>query len=210
MDIATIVIIAINALVSFKGFEDRYFFDKYKFNIAGIQRGEQARFVTSGFLHADLQHLAFNMITLYFFADIVIYVLGTASFLLIYLVSLLAGNFLSYALHKHEYHYSAIGASGAVSGVIYSAILLFPEMRIYGFIPGYIFGLGYLVYTIYGMKNKSDNIGHDAHFGGAAGGFITTIIYAPELIYEETLAVVFLLVPIIALFILLRTGRLDN
>ncbi|MDP5077882.1 MAG: rhomboid family intramembrane serine protease, partial [Nonlabens sp.] len=63
MDIATIVIIAINALVSFKGFEDRYFFDKYKFNIAGIQRGEQARFVTSGFLHADLQHLAFNMIT---------------------------------------------------------------------------------------------------------------------------------------------------
>jgi membrane associated rhomboid family serine protease len=150
------------------------------------------------------------MITLFFFAGIVIYSFGTAGFLLIYLVSLLAGNFLSYAMHKHEYHYSAIGASGAVSGIIYSAILLFPEMRIYGFIPGYIFGLGYLVYTIYGMKNKSDNIGHDAHFGGAAGGFIATIIYAPGLIYEETLTVILLLVPIIALFILMRTGKLNS
>jgi membrane associated rhomboid family serine protease len=210
MDIATIAIIAINALVSLKGFNDRGFFDKYKFNIAGIQRGEQVRFVTSAFLHADFQHLAFNMITLFFFAGIVVTVLGTPSFLLIYTVSLLTGNFLSYFLHKHEYDYSAIGASGAVSGIIYSAILLFPEMRIYGFIPGYIFGLGYMIYTIYGMKNKTDNIGHDAHFGGAAGGLVATIIYAPALIYEETLTVVLLLVPIVALFVLIRTGKLNN
>jgi membrane associated rhomboid family serine protease len=210
MDIATIVIIAINALVSFKGFEDRYFFDKYKFNIAGIQRGEQARFVTSGFLHADLQHLAFNMITLFFFAGYVVYNLGTPSFILIYGVSLLAGNFLSYALHKNEYHYSAIGASGAVSGIIYAAILLDPSIYIYGLIPGYIFGIGYMVYTIYGMKTKTDNIGHDAHFGGAAGGLISTIIYKPSLLQEQTLTVVLLCVPIIVLFILIKTGKLNN
>ncbi len=210
MNIATIVIIAINALVSFKGFEDRYFFDKYKFNIAGIQRGEQARFVTSGFLHADLQHLAFNMITLFFFAGYVVNNLGTPSFLLIYAVSLLAGNFLSYALHKDEYHYSAIGASGAVSGIIYAAILLDPSIYIYGLIPGYIFGIGYMVYTIYGMKTKTDNIGHDAHFGGAAGGLISTIIYKPSLLQDQTLTVVLLCVPIIVLFILIKTGKLNN
>lgn len=208
MEIATIAIIAINAVISYKGFSDRFFFDKYKFNIAGIQRGEQVRFISSAFLHADLRHLAFNMITLFFFAGYVIHNLSVPSFILVYMVSLLAGNFLSYVLHKNEYHYSAIGASGAVSGIIYAAILLDSSIYIYGLIPGYIFGLGYLVYTIYGMKSNTDNIGHDAHFGGAAGGLLATLIYKPDLIYEQTLTVVILLAPIIALFVLIQTGKL--
>jgi membrane associated rhomboid family serine protease len=154
IDIVTIVIIGITCLISFKGFKDYDFFDQYKFNILGIQRGESYRFFSSGFLHLDVQHLLFNMLTLYFFAGIVVYSLGTVAFLIIYIVSLLGGNFLSYMFHKDENHYSAIGASGAVSGIIYSAILLLPEMMIYGIIPGYIFGIGYLVYSIYGIKNK--------------------------------------------------------
>lgn len=153
LDIVTIVVIATNVIISFKGFQDYGFKSKYLFNIAGIQRGEQFRFFTSGFLHADQRHLLFNMITLFFFAGTVVTKLGDIQFLIIYLTSLLAGNFLSYLFHKDEYHYSALGASGAVSGIIYSAIVLDPTMRIYFGIPGFIFGIGYLIYSFYGMKN---------------------------------------------------------
>ena len=120
--IATIIIIAANVVISLKGFNDFSFFEKYKFNIAGIQRGEQIRMFSSGFLHVDFTHLLFNMLTLYFFAEVVIYNVGVSKFVIIYLLSLLVGNLLSFIMHKEEYHYSAVGASGAVMGVLYSAI----------------------------------------------------------------------------------------
>jgi membrane associated rhomboid family serine protease len=148
------------------------------------------------------------MLTLYFFAGIVVAYLGTIPFIIIYVVSLLGGNFLSYLFHKDEYHYSAIGASGAVAGIIYSAILLLPEMMIYGIIPGYIFGIGYLIYSIYGIKNRVGNIGHDAHFGGAVAGYLTTLIYDFNLIFDQTLIVVALLIPIIILIVLKQLGKL--
>ncbi|ARN76913.1 rhomboid family intramembrane serine protease [Nonlabens spongiae] len=208
LDIATIVIIASNCVVSFKGFSDLLFKSKYLFNIAAIQRGEQYRFITSGFLHADERHLLFNMITLFFFAGTVVDRLGSLSMVIIYLVSLIGGNLLSYVFHKDEYHYSALGASGAVSGIIYAAILLDPSMRIYFGIPGYIFGIGYLIYSIYGMKVKRDNIGHDAHFGGAMTGFAVTLFYDFDIVYQQPLIVGAMLIPIIALFVLMKTGRI--
>jgi membrane associated rhomboid family serine protease len=204
LDIVTIVIIVANLIISFKGFQDYAFKSKYLFNIAGIQRGEQWRFFTSGFLHADQQHLFFNMLTLFFFSNVVVSKLGAVSFLIIYLVSLLAANFLSYLLHKDEYHYSALGASGAVSGIIYSAILLDPSMRIYFGIPGFVFGIGYLIYSFYGMKRLNDNIGHDAHFGGAVAGILVTLMYNFDLIYTNTLTVVALTATIIVLFVLMK------
>lgn len=209
LDIVTIVIIAACGLVSYKGFQDRAFFDKYKFNIAGIKNGEQLRFLTSGFLHADFQHFLFNMITLYFFAGPVVFELGDVGFLVVYFASLLGGGLLSYVFHKDEYHYSAIGASGAVSGIIYAAILLDPRIYIYGFIPGYVFAIGYLAYSIYGMKSKTDNIGHDAHFGGAVAGYVVTILYDYNIIFEQTLTVILLLIPIIALFVMKKMGKLE-
>ncbi|PRP66572.1 rhomboid family intramembrane serine protease [Nonlabens agnitus] len=208
IDLVTIAIIAITCIISFKGFQDLEFFDKYKFNIYGIQRGEHFRFFTSGFLHLDLQHLFVNMLTLYFFANIVVSSLGDVSFVILYIVSLLGGNFLSYLFHKDEYHYSAIGASGAVSGILYSSILLFPEMMIYGIIPGYVFGIGYLVYSIYGIKNRVGNIGHDAHFGGAVAGYATTLIYDYRIILSEPITVIALLIPIIILFVLMKLGKI--
>lgn len=208
IDTVTLVIIVACSLVSYKGFQDRSFFDRYKFNIAGIQRGEQIRFLTSGFLHADLQHLIFNMLTLYFFANWVVAYIGDIGFLVVYFASLLGGGLLSFIFHKDEYHYSAIGASGAVSGIVYAAILLEPGIYIYGIIPGYVFGIGYLIYSIYGMKNKVDNIGHDAHFGGAVAGYLVTLLYDHHVIFEQTLTVVLMLVPIIALFVLKKIGKL--
>ncbi|WP_412984596.1 rhomboid family intramembrane serine protease [Pontimicrobium sp. IMCC45349] len=209
----TLIIIGANVVLSLKGFNDFSFFEKNKFNIGGIQRGEQSRMVSSGFLHVDMQHLLFNMITLFFFAGVVIDYLGQTNFAIIYFGSLIVGNLLSYYFHKHEYHYSAVGASGAVTGILYSAILLNPEMSLYMFfvpipIPAYLFGIGYLLYSIYGMKNKVGNIGHDAHFGGAIGGYVITLLMATWL-FEKNLAMVALLaVPIVLLFVMRKTGHI--
>lgn len=213
MDIILIAIIAITVLVSLKGFNDIFFLRKYEFHIGSIRAGEQYRMFSSAFLHADIAHLAFNMLTLFFFAPIVVEFLGNLSFLLVYVGSLIFGSLLTLMLHKDEYGYRAIGASGAVTGVLYSAILLQPNMSIYFFfipigIPAYIFGIIYLLYSIYGMKAKSDNIGHTAHFGGAIGGYAITLMYRPALFAEDTLTVILLAIPIAILFILERTGKL--
>ncbi len=216
IDIVLIIIIAINVLVSITGFNDFSFLEKYKFNIGGIRRGEHVRMLSSGFLHVDTTHLFFNMFTLYFFAPEVIKGFGNVKFLIIYFISLLLGNLFSLFFHKDEYHYSAVGASGAVSGVIYSSILMFPEKKLhFVFLPfenlgikGYIFGIVYLLYSIYGMKNRVGNIGHDAHFGGAVGGYLTTLLFAPFLFEKNMLIVILMAIPIVILFVMQRLGKL--
>ncbi|MDO5980715.1 rhomboid family intramembrane serine protease [Flavivirga spongiicola] len=212
LDLITIIIIAANVIISYKGFGDYSFFDKYKFHVGGVQRGEQIRMFSSGFLHVDTQHLLFNMLTLYFFAGVVITLLSPLYFLLIYIGSLLLGSLLSLYFHKNEYHYSAVGASGAVTGILYAAILLRPGMDLYMFfipvpIPAYIFGVGYLLYSIYGMKNRIGNIGHDAHFGGAIGGYLITLILSPGLFKTNLLMIGLLAVPIVLLFVLKKMGK---
>ena len=106
------------------------------------------------FLHVDISHLFLNMFTLYFFAPVVISWFGSIKFLIIYLVSLIAGSLLALVFHKDEPYYSAVGASGAVMGVLYAAILLNPDMQL-GImfipipVPAYVVGIGYLLYSIY-------------------------------------------------------------
>ena len=214
LSIVTIVIIAANVVISLKGFDDRSFFERYKFNVGSIRRGEQIRMFSSGFLHANTTHLFMNMFTLYFFADTVVNGLSNIYFVIIYIASLIFGNLLSLYFHKDEYLYSAIGASGAVTGILYSAILLRPDMSLYMFfvpipIPGYIFGIGYLLYSIYGMKNRIGNIGHDAHFGGAIGGYLITLILKPSLLETNLGYVALLAIPIIILFVMHKTGKLS-
>ncbi|MCY1229482.1 Rhomboid family protein [compost metagenome] len=162
---------------------------------------------SSGFLHVDIAHLAFNMLTLYLFAPYVISGLGSFTFLMVYAGSLILGNLLTMALHKNDYSYRAVGASGAVIGVVYAAILVQPALEIY-FMPGYIFGIIYLLYSIYGMKSKSDNIGHTAHFGGAVGGYLITLSRVPEMITENTQTVIILALPIIILFVMAKMGKI--
>jgi membrane associated rhomboid family serine protease len=213
ISIYTLIIIALNALCSFKGFKDRSFFESYKFNIGGIKRGEQLRILVSGFLHVDLQHLLFNMITLYFFADHVIHSVGPFYFFLIYFGSLIFGNLLSYYFHKNELYYSAVGASGAVTGILYAAILLYPGMNLYLYfipipIPSYVVGVGYMLYSIYGMKSRVGNIGHDAHFGGAIGGYVLTLLIAPQVLETHLWMVLILAVPIILLFLMHKNNKI--
>ena len=111
--------------------------------------------------------------------------------------------------HKSEPYYSAVGASGAVSGVVYSAIILNPEMSLILFpipipLPGYVFGVGYLLYSMYAMKKQIGNIGHSAHLGGAIGGFLITVIIYPEILVQNTLIVGLLAIPIVLLFLIER------
>ena len=213
MHVATIAIIAANVLVSIKGFNDTSFFDRYKFNISAIIAGQKERTVTSGFLHVDLAHLFFNMFTLYFFADVVIQWLGAGKFIGIYFASLIAGSLLAIFFHKNEPQYSAVGASGAVTGILYAAILLQPGMDLFLMfipipIPAYVVGIGYLLYSIYGMKSRLGNIGHTAHFGGAIGGFALTLLFKPDLIFTETLMVGLLAIPIVILFGMQKMGKI--
>lgn len=208
-----LLLIGLTVLTSFKGFNDLSFFRKYEFHIGSIRAGENVRMFSSAFLHADLGHLFFNMFTLFMFAPVVINYLDSFSFMVIYFGSLVCGSLLTLLFHKDDYSYRAIGASGAVTGVLYAAILLNPDMSLYLFfipipIPAYIFGIGYLLYSIYGMKAKNDNIGHTAHFGGAIGGYLITILKEPAMLTENTFMVVLLAIPIVILFVLAKTGKL--
>lgn len=213
LNLITILVIVANVIISYKGFNDSYFFEKYKFNTGAIRRGEKIRVVSSGFLHVDGTHLFFNMFTLYIFANVVVNGLGDMGFLAVYVGSLLLGNYLSFFFHKDNPYYNAVGASGAVSGILYAAILLRPDMDLYMFfvpipIPAYIFGIGYMLYSIYGMKRQLGNIGHDAHFGGAVGGYLLTIALAPWVLTEQLWLVGLLAIPIIILFVLQKTGQM--
>ncbi|MCO5723474.1 rhomboid family intramembrane serine protease [Robiginitalea marina] len=213
LHLATLAVIAANVLVSLRGFKDSSFFERYKFHIGAIQGGQKDRMMTSGFLHVDGAHLILNMFTLYFFADVVIRWFGAGKFLLIYIISLLAGSLLAVFFHRREPYYSAVGASGAVTGVLYAAILLQPDMRLaLMFIPipfpAYVLGIAYLLYSIYGMKQRLGSIGHTAHFGGAVGGYVTTLIFMPSIIQAHPVMVLLLALPIVLLFLLEKMGKL--
>ncbi|WP_440121138.1 rhomboid family intramembrane serine protease [Tenacibaculum sp. Ill] len=200
-----IILIVANVLVSLKGFSDAAFFDRYKFQVQKILGGEKIRMLTSGFLHVDWLHLGFNMYALYLFGKVVDSSFGTLNFVLIYFASLIAGSMYSLYQHKRIPYYSAVGASGAVSGVIFSSIMLYPSMELIMLpipvpIPGYVFGVGYLLYSIYGMKNQVGNIGHSAHLGGAIGGYLITLVLRPSVITNHTIMVSIMALIIVGLF----------
>lgn len=198
-------LIIANVLMSIKGFNDPVFFDRYKFQVQRVLGGEKIRMVSSGFLHVDWLHLGFNMYALYLFGKVVDSSFGTLNFVLIYFASLLAGSMYSLYQHKKESYYSAVGASGAVSGVVFSSIMLYPSMELIMLpipipIPGYVFGIGYLLYSIYGMKNQVGNIGHSAHLGGAIGGYLITLVLRPSVITNHTIMVGIMALIIVGLF----------
>ncbi len=212
MDAVLLILIGINVIFSYQGFNDPSFFRKYEFHIGSIRAGDQIRMVSSAFLHADIIHLVFNMMTLYFFAPTVIAFMGNISFLIVYFGSLIFGSLLTLYFHKDDYSYRAIGASGAVTGVLYSAILFQPDSWIGLFflieMPAYIFGILYLLYSIYGMRAQNDNIGHAAHFGGAIGGYLITLSKNPYLFTDNLFIVIVLAIPIIILFVMLKMGKI--
>lgn len=191
------------------GFSDRDLNNKLIFNVGAVLRDKQwYRLITSSFLHGDWMHLIFNMMTLYFFSDIIVEAFGAWRYLVIYFASVLCGGLLSLFVHRREPYYLALGASGGVVGILFAAIALVPNAQIGllfipGRIPGWLFGILYLGYSIYGMRSNSDNIGHDAHLGGAAAGLLLTILFAPGVLSAHGLYIGIMIVPLIVLAVLL-------
>ncbi|RKT01963.1 rhomboid family intramembrane serine protease [Chryseobacterium defluvii] len=206
MNILILIIIA-TSIISFIAFNNIGVFEKYKFSVGAIQqRKEYIRLLSAGFLHADIMHLVFNMLTLYFFGPIVIEGFGNIGFLLIYFGSILLGNIFSLFIYQKQPWYSAIGASGGVSGILFAAIAMIPKLGIYLFfipipIPGYVFGLVYFGYSVYMMLNprEHDNIGHAAHLGGAFFGLVYAVIIQPDRAMENALYLGIMAVPLLYL-----------
>ena len=199
--ILTLSLIITNGIVSYKGLNDFTFFNKFSFNIDQILvTKDYKRLITSGFLHADWTHFGFNMITLYFFSRGLESSVGFFSFLILYFVSLLGGNLFALYIHRNHPDYTAIGASGAISGLIFASIGLFPGMEI-GFIllpiyiPAWLYGMAYVLYSIYGIKSQKDNIGHEAHLGGGIVGLLTAIILNPNIMTTNYLPIILIIIP---------------
>lgn len=211
MGILSVILIIANVIVSYRGFKDGIFYNKYKFNVdAVLLYKDYKRLVTSGFLHVNWMHLIFNMLALYFFSGSLELSLGPVRFLLIYFLSLIGGDLLSLFIHRHDGGYDSVGASAGVSGLIYAAIALFPGMKI-GLlfipigIPGWLFGLVYVLYSIYGIRSRKNNIGHDAHLGGALIGLIVAIILHPSVLITNTWPIVIIMLPSVAFIYIIIT-----
>lgn len=160
-------------------------FSEWPYQIVHEKRYYQM--ITSAFIHANFMHLLFNMFALYtfgsfleaFFIQSFGALPGSLYFFLIYFISLFAGSILTVIFHYNNPQYVAVGASGAVSGIVFSYIIFFPKSMLYVFfipMPAYIFAVLWIAFSIYGMRSKLGNIGHEAHLGGALGGFVSTLI----------------------------------
>jgi membrane associated rhomboid family serine protease len=202
-----LAILLVTFFVSYKGFKDARYFDRYAFRVEDIRYGRQYyRLLTSGLLHTGWAHLIINGLTFYWFSSSVEAMLGYRNFLLLYVASLLGGSLLSLLLHRNDSSYTAVGASGAISGLVFAAIALFPDMEVgmLGvYMPGWLYGMLYVVYSAYGITARRDNIGHDAHLGGGLVGLATAVILLPELLLTSYVAIAAIVVPTLAFFYLL-------
>ena len=164
-----------------QGFIETAIFEPYY-----VARGRRLHtLITGNLVHANIPHLAFNMLSLYFFAPPLEQTVGSMNFLWIYLASMIIADIPSLIRYRNEPEYKTLGASGAVSGVVFSMILFYPTMRMGLFllppiIPAWLFGPLYLAYSFYSSRHINDNINHDAHIWGALGGMLCTIVLIPE------------------------------
>ena len=188
----TLIIIAVTVVFSLIGLGSQEFFSRFRFNpYIIIRSGQYYRFLTYGLLHADFFHLAINMFVLYSFGGVVLDAYGILFqekgvyyYVLLYLGGILLSVLPSFGKHKNNPYYNAVGASGAVSAVVFASILFVPTGKIMIFpipfgIPAFIFGVLYLVYSAVMARRGKDNIGHDAHFWGAVFGVLFTLALKP-------------------------------
>lgn len=186
----TYLIIIATGVLTFWGFQKPEFFERLLFDNRSIQQNkEYYRLVSSGFLHADWMHFAFNMFSLYSFGHYIEKFYQATNLLLIYFVSIIGGNLLSLLIYR-EVPYRAIGASGGVCGVIYASIFLLPGGSIYILpipfpIPSWVYAILFLLISFYGIRSAKGNIGHVAHLGGALIGLAVTFLLFPRALMAQ-------------------------
>ncbi|MFN8284310.1 MAG: rhomboid family intramembrane serine protease [Chitinophagales bacterium] len=194
----TYIIIGITVITSLMAFNNQKLASELIFNPYVIdKRKEYFRFISAGLIHGDMMHLFFNMYTLYFFGRVVesyfqhtFSQFGITLYILLYLSGLVMSSTYSFYKHKDNPHYNALGASGAISAVLFCSIMLLPTMKIgifpfsliMGGISAFIFGPIYLLYCVYMAKRGMDNIGHEAHFFGAVWGILYIVLLKHEVL----------------------------
>ena len=190
----TLLIVIITVIASLYAWRDESVFSRWLFNPYRVSRdNEYYRFLTSGFIHADIGHLAFNLISFYSFGNIVeqtfSYLFGPSTgriyFLALYLLGIIVANLPTYFKHRHNPGYSSIGASGGVSSVVFVGILFYPLQKLYLFfipigIPGFIFGALYMLYSYVESRRGTGRLNHDAHLWGALFGILFVIAIYPD------------------------------
>lgn len=200
-DVISYLLIILTALVSYRGFKDHFFFEKYEFGVDKVRLyKDYKRLITSGFLHVNWMHLIFNMLALFFFAGS----MSWLDLLLIYFASMAGGNLLSLLVYKNQGDYTSVGASGAVNGIIFATIALEPGIKVM-FMPGWLFGLVYIGLTIYGVRSKRDNIGHEAHLGGAIIGMLLAIALHPVALVQNYITILIISIPTLVFIYLIIT-----
>ncbi len=205
--LCSFLLILATVAVSFAGFRDPKLEEKLIFRPQSILAGkEYYRLVTSAFLHAGWNHLLWNMVGLYCFGRVLEWSLGLAEFLLIYFGAVIGGGLLSLYVHRHH-DYAAYGASGGVCGLVFAYILLFPGAGIGLYflvpLPGWLYAIGFLVISFVGMKTAKDNVGHDAHLGGAIVGLLIAAALHPEAALYNWKVFLLVLIPAVLLLIYL-------
>lgn len=209
--LVTIILIVINVFFTYKGLKYREIFDQYSFEVDHILLyKDYKRLVTSGFLHVNWMHLLFNMMSLFVFSESMELFISAQEYLFIYFVSLIGGNLFSLYVHRNHGDYTAVGASGAVSGIIFGCIALQPGIGVGVFfvpvsVPGWLFGLFFVLYSVYGIQSKRDNIGHEAHLGGAIIGLIAAVIVHPSSILNNYIVILVIIIPSIFFIYLIIT-----
>jgi membrane associated rhomboid family serine protease len=184
----TLTLLVINGLVGIYTLNvDPSLVGRMSFRPYGFVHEKQfGRIITAGFAHAGLGHLAVNMITLYFFGPAVESLLGSLGFLVIYFGSEIAANGATLLRYRDDPAYSAVGASGAISGVLFSFCLFAPLQTLYIFfalpMPAIVFAVLYVGFSIYAARQQADRVAHEAHLGGALGGVLLTVLLEPQAI----------------------------
>ncbi|MCI4666869.1 MAG: rhomboid family intramembrane serine protease [Bacteroidia bacterium] len=201
VEIATLILMLVNFIFSYQGFVKESWMSRYLFQVEKVAIWRQYyRLISSGFLHVDWIHLIMNMYVLYAFSGVIFH-MPVWYFLLLYTLSLVGGNLLALYLNRRNPSYTAVGASGAVNGVIFAGATLEPTLRfdLFFFIPMifWVFAVLYLTYSIWGITTKRDNIGHEAHLGGAIVGIVMTIIFEPSVLQTNGWAIGLMMIPIL-------------
>lgn len=182
------IIFVFTIITSLYAFYDNSLYGKFMLHPYSVSKGKNVfTLISSGLIHADWMHLAFNMFTFFAFAFTLESLMGSWRFGLLYFVCLILSDIPTVYKYKDSFNYNSLGASGAISGVLFSYILFNPMAKLYIMfipigIPAVVFGFLYLIYCAYASKNSRDGINHDAHFYGALTGLIFTIIFVPGII----------------------------
>lgn len=208
MPIFTYAVVAFTVIVSLIGFSNDKLFQKGSFSIAALnEKREYHRLFTSQLLHVNFVHLAFNMISFYSFSESLEIRYGLKIVAVIYLYSGIGGDLLAWAIRRKQPTYQAVGASGAVSGIIFASVFLQPEASMIIFplpvpLPSWLFAILFMLVSLYGIGRGHSNIGHEAHLGGALTGIIWALLYNPQIVSEHTLLLSGLTIPVLIMLTL--------